>query len=139
MNYNGFMNESNATNNTVKLMPEGFIEVRLVGEQDFQKIDLIPKEAQPIIDELQYAGKPVLALIDFTEDKSFNTGSNKAALGALERIPYRRVAMVGTNPLILVAARAIVAALGKSDNTKIFGSRDEAVAWLLNEPLVPGK
>lgn len=139
MDYNGFMNESNVTANTVKLMPEGYIEVRLVGEQDFQKIDQIPRDARPIIDELQYAGKPVLALIDFTEDKSFNTGSNKAALDALEKIPYRRVAMVGTNPIILVAARAIVAALGKSENTKIFDSRDEAVAWLLNEPIVPGK
>lgn len=118
-------------------MPEGYIEVRVVGEQDYQKIERITKDVRPIIDQLQYEGKPILGLIDFTEDKSFNAGSNKAALEALEGIPYKRAALFGTNPMIVMAAQAVIAALGKSDHTRMFSSRDEALAWLLNDPVVP--
>ena len=119
------------------MAPEGVIEVRLVGPQNIETIESVVKASQPLIEQLRYAGKPVLGLIDFSEEGAFSASSNKAAMQALERIPYARVAMFGTNPIIAEVGRIIVSALGKGESTKVFGSRDEAVAWLVNEPVVP--
>jgi len=130
------MNEEHTTGNEVLLDPLGFVEVRLIGPQSYQSIEAVAKRCRPFIDKLNYARKPLLGLIDFTEHKHFDTGSTKAALKMLEEIPYKRAAMYGTNPILLEISRGIVAALGKGASTKVFGSREEAVAWLLmKDPL----
>lgn len=124
------------SHNEVNLRPEGYVEIRLLGDQDYQTIEAIGKACRPIIDRLNYEHKPILGLIDFSEDRSFNAGSNKASLEVLEHIPYHRAAMYGTHPVLIEIGRALIAALGKGKNTKVFNSREEALAWLLmKDPL----
>jgi hypothetical protein len=122
--------------NQVSLAPEGYVEVQLVGEQTFATIEAVGKACRPFIDKLNYQHRPILGLIDLTEHNSVNPGTNKAALSLLESIPYKRAAMFGANMIMTEIARGLIAALGKSANTKIFGTREEAVAWLvMRDPL----
>jgi hypothetical protein len=131
----GSMNEAKAQN-TVSLQPQGYLLVRLIGRQTFQSIEDITKACRPFIDRLKYDRKPVLGLVDFSEQQDFNTGSNRAALQALEGIPYQRAALVGSNPVYRDLAHALIAALGKDGNTKAFDTQEEAVAWLMmKDPL----
>lgn len=125
-----------AASNEVSLAPEGFLEIRLIGAQTYETIEKVGKDCRPFIDKLNYERRPILGLIDFSEHKNFNTGSNKAAFETLANIPYKRAAMFGSNPILTEVGRALIAALGKGKNTKVFGSREEAVAWLLmKDPL----
>jgi hypothetical protein len=126
----------NETTNSIKLTSEGYILVELVGVQDYLSMESVGKECKEIATRLHYEKKPVLGLIDFTRDTTFSPGTNKAAMQALEEINYDKAAMYGSNPVLLGVTKAMVAALGKSETTKVFSSKQEALAWLMiRDPL----
>jgi hypothetical protein len=122
--------------NQVALNPEGYIEMKLIGEQTYQTIEEVGKASRQYIDKLNYEHRPVLVLIDLTQHKSINSGTNKASMELLDAIPYKRTAMFGSNAIITEVSRGIITALGKGENTKVFKTREEAVAWLvMKDPL----
>lgn len=124
--------------NSVSLQPEGYILVKLVGKQDFMTMDKVAKQCKSMADQLKLQNKPLIGLVDFSQDMGFNTGTNKAVMKALEEIPYDRIAMFGTNAVLSEVTKAVIAALGKADRTKVFGTRQEALAWLLTRDPVHG-
>jgi hypothetical protein len=111
------------------LNPEGFIEVVLVGDQTAQMFESIYADSIPLLDELKEQNKPALCLFDLTAETGFSLSSNKAALEILERTNYDKIAMY--NVPHYKVTEGIILATGKDDRTKLFKSRDEAVAWLL--------
>ena len=115
--------------------PSGYVFVKLAGPQDYMTMDKVGKECKQLADDLHAQGKPVLGLVDFTDDQGFSTGTNKAVLQALEGIEYEKAALFG-NPKLKLVTKAVVAALGKGDRTKLFDTREEALAWLMmKDPL----
>ncbi len=136
--YNLAIMDQIAPTNQVSLAPEGFVEVRLLGDQSFQTIEAVGKSCRPFIDKLNYEHRPILGLIDLTEDSSINPGTNKAALELLESIPYKRAALFGASRIIAEITRALIAALGKGGYTKVFDTREEAVAWLVMKDPMEG-
>jgi hypothetical protein len=124
--------------NSIVLQPEGYALVTLTGKQTFMSMDALGKECKKLADKLKAQGKPLLGLVDFTQDLGFDAGTNKAVLKALEEIEYDRIALFGENVVLAEVTRAVVAALGKDDRTKVFKSRDEALAWLLMKDPVHG-
>ena len=131
------MEESDSAN-TVTLESEDYVLVKLVGKQDYMTMDAVAKSCKAIGAELTMHSKPLIGLVDFTEDKGFTTGTNKAVMKALEEIPYDRIAMFGTNAVLSEVTKAVIAALGKGDRTKVFETREEALAWLLTVDPVHG-
>jgi hypothetical protein len=130
--------EQAKSENTVTLEPEGYMLVKLVGKQDYMTMDTVARECKAMAAEMKMDGKPLIGLVDFTEDLGFTSGTNKAVLKALEEISYDRVAMFGTHPVLTEVTKAVILALGKGDRTKVFGTRDEALAWLLTVDPVHG-
>lgn len=124
------MNEQ-PTANTVKLTPEGYILVELVGDQTYLTMERLGKDCKDLADQLRMENKPVIGLIDFTKDTTFNPGTNKAAMEALEEINYDKAAMFGLKGVLTEVTKAMVSALGKSEYTKVFANKQEALAWLL--------
>lgn len=121
---------------TVTLEPEGYVKVALVGDQTYQTIDALYKEAARYARELAGEGKPLLGLVDLSQQGGYTTGSNKAALEALSKIDYDRAALVGGNEVLAGLAQMIIKALGKNDRTRFFETVEEAVPWLLmKDPL----
>ena len=130
--------EETRPGNTAVMQPEGYVLVTLRGKQDFMTMDKLAKDCIEIAGEIKAEGKPLIGLVDFSQDPGFDTGTNKAVMKALEQIPYDRIAMYGKNALLSEVTKAVIAALGKSNRTKVFGTREEALAWLLMRDPVHG-
>jgi hypothetical protein len=124
------------TGGTVTVEPEGYACISLIGDQTYQTIDELRQETLKYVDRFKMESKPLLGLVDLSQQTGFNTGSNKAALEALSQIDYERAALVSDNELFGSLAQMIIKALGKDDRTKFFKTREEAVPWLLmKDPL----
>ena len=129
------MNDAPALN-TVSLHTDGYIEVILVGDQNYQTIETSANECKELVGQLNYRQKPLLGLIDLSHEKEFSTGANKAAMEAMGEIAYDRIAIFGGSKVLDEVAKLIVKALGKDEQTMVFDTREEAVAWLLmKDPL----
>ena len=120
------------------MQPQGYALVTLAGKQDYMTMDKLAKECKKIAAQVQTEGTPLLGLVDFTHDPNFTPGTNKAVLEALEEIRYDRIAMFGENALLAEVTKAVISAIGKSDRTKVFKTREEALAWLLMKDPVHG-
>ena len=119
--------------NRMFLNKDGYIEVQIEGDQTYMSFENLQPTALQILDELQKDGKERLGLIDITKQGSFSADSNRAAMEILEAINYDRVAIFGAPRFLQEVTSAIILAMGKGDNTKIFATREEAVNWLLGK------
>lgn len=120
--------------NSVSLNTDGYIEIKIIGDQDYLSFDALRKEAEELAIQLRYSQRAVRGLIDLTEMTGFNTGSNKAALEILGQIDYQKVALFGANASISTVTNLLIQALGKDDRTKLFPDRTSAVNWLMASP-----
>jgi hypothetical protein len=119
--------------NSIFYNPEGYVEVHIEGEQTYMSFENIEPTALDILDELQKKGQKRLGLIDISKQSNFSPDSNRAAMHILESINYEKVAIFGAGRVLQEVTKAIILAMGKSSNTKIFHNREEAVAWLVAE------
>lgn len=115
------------------LNEEGMIEVQVEGDQTYMTFVNLKDDAAQLLNKQQEAGKPRLGLIDITKQGKFSADSNRAAMEVLESLNYDKLAIFGGNTLTTEVSKAIVLALGKSENTHVFQKREDAVAWLLGK------
>ncbi|HEX7259835.1 MAG TPA: STAS/SEC14 domain-containing protein [Candidatus Saccharimonadia bacterium] len=115
--------------NKVFLNPEGFLEIVFVGHQTGETFQDVYEKVLPLLAGMKAEGTPLRGLFDLTLQTGYSLNSDKAAMKFLEETDYDRVAMYHV-PHAEVT-KAIILAMGKSDNTKLFESREEALAWLM--------
>jgi hypothetical protein len=116
--------------NRIFLNQDSIVEAVIEGEQTFMTFDNLTTDAQDLLTQLQKEGKPRLGLIDVTNQKNFTPDTNRAAMQILEALNYDKVAIFGAKTLLTEVTKAIIIAMGKAENTKIFKDRESAVAWL---------
>ena len=109
---------------------EGYIDVSLSGDLTAVTIEELERQIVPLVDQLKRQGKPIRSLVDLSGAGKYSPGSNKASMNLMENIPYEKVAMYGANFALKEAVKLITMAMGKSDNTKIFDTREQALDWL---------
>jgi hypothetical protein len=114
--------------NSVFINKSGYIEIILIGDQSEDTFRHSYYEAQPLLEKLKASKKPLFGLIDMSQQTGYTLASDKAALDILESLDYDKLAMCNV-PHSRVA-QGIIQAIGKDHNTKIFSSRDDALAWL---------
>ncbi|HEY4963599.1 MAG TPA: hypothetical protein VIH90_02785 [Candidatus Saccharimonadales bacterium] len=119
--------------NRIFYNPEGYIEATIEGEQSYMSFANLGPTALDIIEDLQKKGKKRLGLIDITKQTNFSPDSNRAAMEILESFNYEKLAVFGAGRILTEVTKAIILAMGKNDNTKVFSDRESAVAWLLKE------
>ena len=119
-----------AMSNRIFLNQDSIVEAVIEGEQTFMTFDNLTTDAQDLLTQLQKEGKPRLGLIDVTNQKNFTPDTNRAAMQILEALNYDKVAIFGAKTLLTEVTKAIILAMGKAENTKIFKDRESAVAWL---------
>jgi hypothetical protein len=117
--------------NKVFANPEGYLEIVLVGDQTGELFEKAYDQAIPILDEMRTKGQPVLGLFDLSRQTGFSLSSDKVAMELLEEVKYDKIAMYSVPHREVT--KGIIIATGKADTTKIFDTRDEAVAWLLQD------
>jgi len=115
------------------LNEEGLIEVQVEGDQTYMTFENLKPDATELLNKLQQAGKPRLGLIDISKQGKFSADSNRAAMEVLESLNYDKLAIYGGNAITTEVSKAIVLAMGKSANTKVYQKREEAVNWLLGK------
>ncbi len=116
--------------NKISLNPDGYVEVIMDGEQTYMTIDSMRYDAVDMLGQLQKEGKPRLGLVNLTGQANYTADTNKAAMKNLESLNYEKVAMYGANTFLTEVTKAIILAMGRSENTKIFKDRESAIAWL---------
>ncbi|HUD10301.1 MAG TPA: STAS/SEC14 domain-containing protein [Candidatus Saccharimonadales bacterium] len=119
--------------NRIFYNPQGYVEVIIEGEQTYMTFENLKVDAIDILDGLQKKGKRRLGLLDISKQKNYTPDTNKAAMEILESINYEKIAVFGAGKFLAEITKAIILAMGKSANTKIFADRDSAVAWLLEK------
>jgi hypothetical protein len=115
------------------LNEEGLIEVQVEGDQTYMTFENLKPDATELLNKLQQAGKPRLGLVDISKQGKFSADSNRAAMEVLESLNYDKLAIFGGNAITTEVSKAIVLAMGKSGNTKVYQKREEAVNWLLGK------
>ena len=122
--------------NRISLNPDGYIEATIVGDQSKMSFEHLHLATEEMMDLLEKQGKRQLGLIDVTNQGKFTPESNKEAMLILEKLPYDKLAIFGANKVLAQVVNAIILAMGKSDNTRLFSDRQTALAWL-QEPSNP--
>ena len=117
--------------NRIFYNPKGYIEVQIEGDQTYMSFENIQPTAMDMLDAFQEQGKKRLGLIDISKQGNFTPDSNRAAMKILESLNYDKVAIIGAGRILEKVTQAIILAMGKTENTKVFGDRAEAEAWLL--------
>lgn len=115
------------------LNEEGIVEVQVEGDQTYMTFVNLRDDAINLLNQLQQAGKPRLGLIDITKQGKFSADSNRAAMEVLESLNYDKLAIFGGNTILTEVSRALVIAMGKSENTRVYKTREEAVKWILDK------
>jgi len=118
--------------NRIFYNPEGYIEATIEGDQTYMSFENLLPDAMVILEQLQAEGKPRLGLIDVSKQGSFTVDSNRSAMSTLESLNYERTAIFGAKKILTEVIKAIILAMGKNNNTKIFSDRESAVKWLLS-------
>jgi hypothetical protein len=119
--------------NRITYNPEGYIEVTIEGEQSYMTFINLKADAADMIKQLGNEGKRRLGLLDITKQENYTSDTNRAAMEILESLNYEKLAIFGGGKFLTEVAKAIVLAMGKSSDTKIFSTREAAVAWLLGD------
>ncbi len=117
--------------NKIFLNPAGYIEVIFIGHQTGETFKDVYDKVQPLIATMKNQDKPLRGLFDMTQQTGYSLGSDKAALKFLEETDYDRIAMHHVGHAAVT--NAIIMAMGKGDNTKLFDNREEALAWLMRD------
>ena len=116
---------------TVTIHPDGYLDVKVNGDQTYLTYDQLHKDLKPLIEELNAQKRPILGLVDFTNIGNFAPNTVKAGFEILSDIPYTKVAFFGANLALKELLDGIVLAIGRADTTKTFDSKDGALKWLL--------
>jgi len=119
--------------NRIFLNQDNIVEAIIEGEQTYMTFDNLTMDAQALLVKLQQEGKPRLGLIDVTNQKNFTADTNRAAMQILESLNYDKVAIFGAKTLLTEVTKAIILAMGKTHNTKMFADRESAMAWLKSD------
>jgi hypothetical protein len=118
--------------NRISYNPAGFIDVVIEGDQTYMSFENLLPDATDLLEQLKAEGRPRLGLIDVSRQGAFSVGSNRSAMETLESLDYERLAIFGAGRILNEVIKAIVLAMDKTHNTKIFNDRESAIAWLMD-------
>jgi len=121
--------------NRIFLNPDGYIEATIIGDQTKMSFEHMHLAAEEMLNQLEKQGKPRIGLIDVSKQGGFSSDSNKEAMQILEKLPYDKLAIFGANKVLAQVTNAIILAMGRSANTRLFGDRQTALAWLQEAPV----
>ena len=119
--------------NRISYNPAGYVDVIIEGEQSYMTFANLMSEALDLLEQLQDEGKKRYGLMDITKQANYTADTNKAAMEMLESITYDKLAIFGGGLVLTEVAKAIVLAMGKGSNTKIYKTKEQALEWLLED------
>lgn len=108
----------------------GIVEIIVNGDQTVESVQAMGAEALHLVHEQRAAGKPALLLDNLTRMGKVPPEARKRVVELARDDGYDKLAMVGSNAALKLAANLLLQAIGKSRNIKYFDDYDKAVKWL---------
>ena len=116
---------------TVRVSLEGdTIHHAYAGDQTDATIATATATTDEIVGTLQAKQKPVLILSDFTGIGDQTQGARDEMRSSLSTRYFDRIAAFGVPARLQVVGRLLLTLTGKGDRVRIFGTKEDAVAWL---------
>jgi hypothetical protein len=106
------------------------IEQTYEGDQNEQTVTEGAARLQKIIDQFDRQKEPVNVVLNITNVGMVSRDGQEATVKVLKELPFDKMAVYGANTYLNGLATIIIAATGKSDKIKVFGSKMEAEMWL---------
>jgi hypothetical protein len=117
--------------NTVSLSDDAIVFISFQGDQDYETVATLQKEAAKITQQLRAEQKLVRVHVDLTKLGKTNSEARKLGLTVLMKtLDNDRVALIGQDIFTKYLINFMIAAAGKETNVRYFSSSDEAKTWL---------
>jgi hypothetical protein len=114
--------------NSVTVHKDGFIEVKVVGDQTGETVAVMGDEVKR---HLAMKGQPPLILDDITKLGQTDIPARQMVNQLAKTLPFERVAMYGDgSTLMRVGTNLLLKAIGMGGKIRYFDNRREAVEWL---------
>lgn len=122
----------NDMGNSVELNDEGFIEVRVVGDQNYASVTSMGLQTKRLLEKLSAQDKPLRILDDITKLGNSDIKARKTVADLAQSLTYERIAMLGDGSVVMrVGTNLLLRAVGKGKRIKYFENRHKAIKWLL--------
>lgn len=106
----------------------------MIGEQNYETITKISQQGTILAEKLISIGKPILVLVDISNQKSLPSRVHQATVDSINNNPFERIALFGADKYLRVAVNMLITAIGQGNRIKLFGTPGEAEAWLTSYP-----
>jgi len=116
--------------------PKGFFTTTYNGSVSLEENRFIVEKMIEMVNGRMEAGKKAYILVDLTNLGEIDPGSLIYNAKALKEIPVEHIAAVATNAAARTIIQTIINLSGESKKMRMFGSREEAERWLLEEMAV---
>jgi hypothetical protein len=125
------------TVNRVYLNNDQIIEIEVVGDQNLASVELMGRQADTLITQMKAVGKPCLLLDNLLQMGHVDAEARKLVVELSKRLDFDRAAMLGASGVMQFGTNFMLRASGRGYKLRYFSNRDEAVAWLLENPGQP--
>lgn len=119
--------------NTVKTI-DNFIEVRFVGDQDYDGVKETGKQALAMAQEFISRDEWVRVLVDLSDQGKTSAGSRRASKEVYNFGTYDRLAIIGFNSFMKRFLNGVITASRRQSSVRLEVSREKALEWLLKDP-----
>jgi len=116
--------------NEVYIHKQGFIEIRVRGDQTIGSVQAMGDQAVDLARRLRRSKKRVLILDNLMEMGEVPMEATTRVMELVRSSEYDKLAMLGNNRLVKIGANLIFHAAGRGDRVRYFDSRTEAIRWL---------
>lgn len=116
---------------------KGYIEIKPVGRLSFTDTLKIGEEYIKIETRIGGFKKRIRMLIDMTEAEDWNENTFSIVGTIFGDIGFFKSASFGGNEKVVELQRKVIAKTHAEDRSKIFSTREEAEAWLIDENTDP--
>jgi hypothetical protein len=117
------------TGNSYSELPDGIIELVLVGHQTRASSQEFQAQIGDIVDDRRKQHAKALILVDLTGVTGHDSNVRDAAHEMLDR-DYDGLALFGENVTVRMLVNWLIRATGQNDRVCFFDTREDAIEWL---------
>lgn len=117
------------SNNSLKVLPDGIIELTQRGYQTAQSVGQFQSQIDSMTDDAHKQGQKVLILVDMTEVTGHDPQAREEGKKRMNG-NYDAMAICGSDMAIRLIINWLIRLSGAGDKVRLFETRDSALAWL---------
>ena len=118
-------------NNRVFINDQGVVEIRVVGDQTVDSVQVTGDRARELALQQREQGGPALILDNLLEMGQVPAEARKLVVELVKSSDYDKLAMLGSGGALRFGANLMLQATGRGSRVKYFDDAEKCMAWLL--------